>query len=210
VSHPLWLLITSGRGPGECELFVVHLVGELQADAEASGAACELLDAVPGAVPRGLSSALVSVEGQGAAELADRWRGTHKWVCPSVLRPECRRKNWFVGVGVFTAPVAPVWRESDLRVEAFRSSGPGGQHANKTSSAVRVTHLPTGLVTVAQEERSQHRNRALALARLDALLRSQEEAGRQAVREEVWREHAALERGAEVAVYRGPEFRRER
>ncbi len=206
----LWLLITSGHGPVECELFVTHLVGTLRADAEAAGVACELIDAVPGAAARALSSALVRVDGGGAADLAERWRGTHKWVCPSTLRPSSRRKNWFVGVSVFAAPEAPAWRESDLRVEAFRSSGPGGQHANKTSSAVRITHLPTGLAAVAQEERSQHRNRTLALARLDALFRSQQEAGRQAVLDEVWREHATLERGGEVAVYRGPEFRREK
>lgn len=210
MTNLLWILVTSGHGPVECERFVAHLVAALREEAETAGAECELVDAVPGATANGLSSALARVDGAGAAELAERWRGTHKWVCPSALRPGCRRKNWFVGVAVFAAPEAPAWRESDVRVEAYRSSGPGGQHANKTSSAVRVTHLPTGLTAVAQEERSQHRNRALALARLDALFRSREEAGRRAVLEEVWREHAAIERGAEVAVYQGPEFRRER
>ncbi len=205
----LWLVVTAGQGPAECELFAFHLVGAIQADAAAAGVACDLAETQPGAVDRAIASALICVEGKGSQELADRWRGTHKWICPSPLRPDCRRKNWFAGVGVLTAPESPTWRESDLRVEAFRSSGPGGQHANKTSSAVRVTHTPTGLVAVAQEERSQHRNRALALARLDALMVSAAEAGRQAASAARWREHAALVRGEEVAIYRGTEFRRE-
>jgi peptide chain release factor len=84
----------------------------------------------------------------------------------------------------------------------MRASGPGGQHVNRTESAVRVTHLPTGLQASASEERSQHRNRKLALARLGAKLeglkdQQQGEAGRRR-----WRAHHALERGNPAHVFR--------
>jgi peptide chain release factor len=87
--------------------------------------------------------------------------------------------------------------------ETMRASGPGGQHVNRTESAVRVTHLPTGVQASASEERSQHRNRKLALARLAAKLEEQTERSHGELRQQRWRAHQDLERGNAVRVLRG-------
>ena len=97
-----------------------------------------------------------------------------------------------------------------MRIETLRASGPGGQHLNRTESAVRVTHLPSGLSASAQEERSQHLNRRLALARLAQ--RFDERAGAQAQAADTarWRQHTSLIRGNPVRTYRGTDWTRER
>jgi peptide chain release factor len=179
----------------------------LLAEAADAGVEAEVIDAE--AAPHGLMSALVSLRGDGADALARSWEGTVQWVCPSPIRPGWGRKNWFVGVSRL-APPAPssALREADLRIETMRSSGPGGQHVNRTESAVRITHVPTGIVAVAREERSQHRNRSLALARLAAALDGREHQAGQAAERERWSRHDALERGNPIRVYVGERFTR--
>lgn len=202
-----WLLLSAGRGPGECQAAVKGLLAVLQQDAAAAGLAAAVLEAEP--APHGLMSVLVSLQGEGAADWAETWEGTIRWTCPSPLRPGWGRKNWYVSVTRLVPP-PPATRisEADLRFEACRASGPGGQHVNKTDSAVRVIHRPTGLSATAQEERSQHRNKALAIARLAALLADRDRAaGRQAERQR-WSHHNDLERGNETRAYEGPDFRR--
>lgn len=202
-----WLLFTAGRGPGECELAVVGLVRALRAEAEAMGLSVTLLEEESG--PHGLLSALVALEGELAESLARSWEGSVLWICSSPLRPGHRRKNWFVGVSrLAPPPPAQALRMEDLVFEACRASGPGGQHVNKTNSAVRLTHKPSGLSVLAQEERSQHRNRALALARLWGQLAEREAQGKREASAERWRTHSDLERGNAVRTYQGPDFRR--
>jgi len=95
---------------------------------------------------------------------------------------------------------------SAFKFESMRPSGPGGQHVNKTETAVRVTHIPTGLRAISQAERSQHLNKRIALARLDQLLRRKElkaEAKQTRIR---WREHDLLDRGNAVHLFREEEF----
>jgi peptide chain release factor len=92
----------------------------------------------------------------------------------------------------------------------MRSSGPGGQHTNKTESGVRITHRPTGLTAVAQEERSQHRNRSLALSRLHLRWRAEQQSERQQSQQAQWESHSALERGNPTRIYTGSAFKPKR
>ena len=89
----------------------------------------------------------------------------------------------------------------------MRSSGPGGQHVNKTSSAVRVTHVPTGLTAIAQEERSQHQNRRLALARLAQVFENCKTNAVDTAKHGRWQQHASLQRGNPIRTYRETTFR---
>ena len=205
-----WLQVTSGRGPDECAWVAAQVVDRIVREAAARKYDVRILETVPGQSAQTCKSALLAIEGQDLSQFLAGWQGTVQWIGTSPFRPHHKRKNWFVGVNLFSPPAEHVFRTGDLRVESMRSSGPGGQHTNKTESGVRVTHRPTGLTAVAQEERSQHRNRSLALSRLHqrwlAALQSQRHQNQQ----EQWESHSALERGNPVRVYAGPDFKPKR
>ncbi|MCK7578806.1 MAG: peptide chain release factor H [Chromatiales bacterium] len=211
MSEPtLWLQMSAGRCPSECEWVVGRLVPVLTQELAARGLAVEEIDRTPGTNAGDARSVLLRVSGpEVTAKVAD-WLGTVQWIGTSPYRPHHKRKNWFVSVAAFVEPNTPTWNERELNIETLRASGPGGQHVNRTESAVRVTHRPTGLSVLAQEERSQHLNRRLALARLAALLAERAERQSQAAEDQRWRQHTQLERGNAVRVYRGLDWKRER
>lgn len=205
----VWLQITSGRGPAECQLAVAKLADVLEKEARKAGLACEVLDVVAGRERGAALSALLSLEGEGAHAFARKSRGSVLWICASPVRPGHKRKNWFVGVELLAPPDAEAGalRLADVTFEAMRASGPGGQHVNKTESAVRATHTPTGLVATAREERSQAMNKKLALARLAGLLADGAAAAKADVEHDRWAQHDALERGRAVRTFEGPSFK---
>lgn len=202
-----WVQITAGVGPAECGWVVAKLAERLAEDARAQGIACQLLSQVPGDTPGTLGSVVLAFEDPPDSWLTP-WIGTVQWVGTSPFRPRHKRRNWFVGVAVFDPPEETAWAAGELRFETTRASGPGGQHVNKTESAVRVVHVPTGLAAIAQDGRSQHQNRKLALARLEQLLAETSRQGAARAKEARWGEHQALERGNPIQVYEGPAFTR--
>jgi len=202
------LLFTSGRGPAECRIAVANAAAALVAEATSLGLDTDYLEG-PNSDTHGPASAIVVVHGDAAGAFARPWIGVVQWTAQSPLRPHHKRKNWFIGV--FELPAVPDAPKAiaarDVRFEAFRAGGPGGQHQNKTESAVRAIHNPSGLSVVAREERSQHRNKALALDRMAALLRLQRELEAIAARSETHAAHDRLERGRPVKRFRGADFR---
>jgi peptide chain release factor len=208
----IWLQITSGRGPAECQLAVAKLADVIGKEATSQGLACEVLDVVAGRERGAALSALLSLEGGGARAFAQKNCGSVLWICASPVRPGHKRKNWFVGVEVLAPPdqAAASIRLVDVAFEAMRASGPGGQHVNKTKSAVRATHRPSGLVATAREERSQVMNKKLALARLAGLVAAGAEAARAGAEHDRWAHHDTLERGRPARTFEGPGFRERR
>lgn len=203
-----WIQVSAGVGPAECQWVVARVAAALQAEAEKSGLVVATLEAVRGDQPGTLASALLEVAGELPPGWLASWAGTVAWVGPSPFRPRHKRKNWFVAVDVLAAPTNTAFDPADVRCETMRAGGPGGQHQNKTESAVRATHGPTGLVAIAREARSQGRNRELALARLAAKL-AERTAGAAADADAARRaRHHTLERGNPVRTYEGPAFRR--
>ena len=206
----LRLLVTSGDGPRECRLAVARVLRRMEREAGDGGLS---FSAEPAGDTEGddIPSALVTVS--GAAEpgeaFARRWTGTVQWTVQSPFRPHHKRRNWFVGV--FAVEAGDGFCEQidprDLRFETFRAGGPGGQHQNTTDSAVRVTHVPSGVSVIAKDERSQHRNKQVALERLEARLyfARQEEAARRQSAENLL--HKRVERGNPVRCFKGTAFR---
>jgi len=202
------LLLTSGRGPAECRIAVEKTVAALTAEAAVLGLDTDCLNG-PNPDGHGPASAIIVIHGEAAASFARPWIGSIQWVAQSPLRPHHKRKNWFIGVVELPPlPDAPkALSAHDVRFEAFRAGGPGGQHQNKTESAVRAVHIATGLSVVAREERSQHRNKALALERIAALIRLQGELEAITARNDAHAAHDRLERGSPVKRFKGAGFR---
>lgn len=206
----IWIHITSGQGPAECCWVVAQLMdvmeGELQKTDTISG---RWIESSPGPEKKTFRSALLSLNGDKDAlhAFTQRWQGTIQWIGQSTFRTNHKRKNWFVGIQSLIPPSKPVWNASDLKVETMRASGAGGQHVNKTESAVRITHQPTGWSAVAQEERSQHLNRKLALARLAERFKHAEEKAQTSSEQTRWLQHHSLERGNPSRTFTGPRFK---
>jgi len=203
------LMISSGNGPAECNQATALVLETMQQDAEERGFD---VDVNMVSAKHGIKSAVVVLHGAGHDAFAQTWCGTIQWRAKSTLRPHHKRANWFVGVFLLkpntSAKVDVV--QSDVVFESFRAGGPGGQHQNTTDSAVRATHRPTGATAVAREMRSQHRNKALALQRLQDLLNAQASADHATQRNAQNQLHNTLERGNPIRCFKGPNFREER
>ncbi len=207
-----WIHVTSGQGPDECALAVFNLARLILKEAAQFNLKAELIEAIPGNKPDTYASALIRVGGGNLETFISRWKGAVQWICESPFRPTHRRKNWFVGVDILSPSLIEQTHvnERDVVFETMRASGPGGQHVNTTDSAVRATHIPTGMIAVAREERSQHMNKKLALARLTSQL---EEKNREVIASNIhekWSKHKQLERGNPVRVFVGKEFKEKR
>jgi peptide chain release factor len=203
------LVVTAGRGPMECRVAVAKVAAEIFREAAAVGLSAT---PTPGADPDGNGPLTVSVTLAGRGDVAAfirSWLGTVQWIAPGALRREHRRRNWFVAVQPASAADEDLgFAAADVRFETMRAGGPGGQHQNRTESAVRAVHLPTGLSAVARDQRSQHRNRSVALARLAELLAARNAGAQARAARDNWAGRITVERGNPVRVYEGEAFRR--
>jgi peptide chain release factor len=194
--------ITSGKGPAECERVVAKLLQKITKLAEREQLTVETVELVPGKPDNTLFSALIKIKGATAADFCKEWEGTIQWIAQSPFRKFHKRKNWFAGISVYDSSSFPKWNEKEISYQTMRASGPGGQHVNKTESAVRATHIPSGISVTASEERSQLMNKKAATERLKNKLLSLQVEEREQQGREQWLEHHSLERGNAVRVFR--------
>jgi len=170
--------------------------------AERRGFALEVDEYSEGA-EAGILSAEFTISGRYAYGLMTSERGTHRLVRISPFDNQGRRQTSFAAVQVWPMMDAPDVdiSESDVRMEVFRASGAGGQHVNKTSSAVRLIHEPTGLVASSQEERSQLQNREKAMNRLKAMLAAKIEEEHEAELARIAGRQAQVGWGSQIRSY---------
>src|SRR5439155_20941771 len=170
---------------------------------ERKGYRTELLEETPGEIA-GIKSASVKVEGDYAYGYLRSEVGVHRLVRKSPFDSNARRHTSFASVFVYPEvddSIAVEINPAELRVDTYRASGAGGQHVNKTDSAVRITHLPTNIVVQCQNDRSQHRNRAEAMALLKSKLYELELRKRQAQKDKLAEAKTDIGWGHQIRSY---------
>ena len=171
--------------------------------AERSGFEVETDDLAPGD-EAGISHATIRIMGPNAYGYAKAERGVHRLVRISPFDSNARRHTSFCAVDVIAEVDDDIdieIKEEDLRVDTYRASGKGGQHVNKTDSAVRMTHLPTNIVVQCQNERSQHKNRATAMKMLKSKLYEKYEDDKRAEMEKFYGEKGEIGWGHQIRSY---------
>ena len=199
----LMLQLSAGQGPNECQVAVHHALRRLCSEAEQAKVAVELLEESPRMY--GFNSVLLSLTGSNARELATRWIGTIQWNCASPLRPMYPRKNWFIGVHEIKMPKA-IPSDDSIVFSTCKSSGKGGQHVNKTESAVHAKHIATGISVKVQTERSQFANKKLARELIAIKLMELSSKNAANHKQASHAQHWNVKRGNPIRVFKGRKF----
>jgi len=202
-SHNAFLDVQAGSGGTEAQDWANMLLRMYLRWGERRGFKVELMEASAGEVA-GIKSATVRFEGSYAFGWLRTETGVHRLVRKSPFDSNARRHTSFAAI--FVSPEVDDEIEieinpADLRVDTYRSSGAGGQHVNKTDSAIRITHLPTGVVVACQNERSQHKNRSTAMKLLKAKLYEMEVQKRKAEQQKLEDSKADIGWGSQIRSY---------
>ncbi|HHW13377.1 MAG TPA: peptide chain release factor 2 [Firmicutes bacterium] len=201
--HNAILAIHPGAGGTEAQDWAEMLLRMYTRWAEERGYKVEMLDLLPGD-EAGIKSATLSIEGPNAYGYLKSEKGVHRLVRISPFDQAARRHTSFASVEVLPELESENEVEinpEDLKIDTFRSGGAGGQHVNKTESAIRITHLPTGIVVTCQNERSQFSNRDTAMKILQARLLERKLAEQQEKLAELRGEHGDIAWGNQIRSY---------
>ncbi|MBW1971306.1 MAG: peptide chain release factor 2 [Deltaproteobacteria bacterium] len=195
--------INAGAGGTEAQDWVEMLLRMYLRWAESHGFKTEIVDILPGE-EAGIKNVTFAVNGKYAYGYLKAEIGIHRLVRISPFDTGKRRHTSFASVFVYPETSDEIHieiDEKDLKIDTFRSSGAGGQHVNKTDSAVRITHIPTGIVAQCQNERSQHKNKAMALKILKAKLIEKERREREQKKVELHSSKKDIAWGSQIRSY---------
>ena len=198
-----YLEVNAGAGGTEAQDWAEMLQRMYSRWAEQHGYTVELLEQSEGE-QAGIKSVTMQVTGPNAYGWLKTENGVHRLVRISPFDANARRQTSFASIWVYPVvddTIEIEVRESDLKIDTFRASGAGGQHVNKTESAIRITHVPTGIIVACQTDRSQHRNRATAMQMLKAKMYEAELKRREAVSAEVEANKTDIGWGHQIRSY---------
>ncbi|WP_299158291.1 peptide chain release factor H [uncultured Tenacibaculum sp.] len=202
--------ITAAKGPSECAWVVAKVLKIFLKELLESKIECTVLHKVNGIENGTVQSVTVELKGKQLADFLKNWLGTIQWIGTSTFRKYHKRKNWFIGCYELNQHREKTINENAIQFQAIRSSGAGGQHVNKVSSAVRAKHIPTGVQVLVSDSRSQHQNKKIAIQRLKEKITNYNISQlKESVKNE-WENHLSLERGNPTRIFTGSDFKQQK
>jgi len=202
------LQLTSGRGPAECCWVVAKVLKYIIDEAKKANIRYIIMNREKGTENGTLFSASIKLEGECVESFSKQWIGTIQWVGQSQFRKHHKRKNWFIAINkIDFLDDSCVIEDKDISYQAIRSGGPGGQHVNKVSTAIRAKHNPSGLSVLVSESRSQLQNKKIARQRLFDLFQLKEMNSQKSKIHNEWMNHSEIQRGNPIKTFYGNDFK---
>ena len=201
---------TAAKGPAECAWVVAKVVKIFIQEIQKKQCLYEIVQKENGIENGTVQSVVIRLKGLKLAMFLQNWLGTIQWIGTSTFRKYHKRKNWFIGCFEITDVKEQKLEETDIEFQAIRSSGPGGQHVNKVSSAIRAKYIPTGVQVLVSESRSQHQNKKIAVERLKEKIAEQHLEELRNTEKTYWENHLSLQRGNPVKVFEGTDFKQQK
>ncbi|WP_345991420.1 peptide chain release factor H [Chryseobacterium sp. Chry.R1] len=199
--------ITSGRGPLECQWVVAKVLKIFLQEIKQEKIQYEIIHRENGDENLTLKSVTLLLKGKDTSGFLKNWLGSICWSGRSTFRKLHKRSNWFIGIFEIENTHEVGFSEKDIQFQTTRSQGSGGQNVNKVNTAVRATHIPTGISVFAQDSRSQLENKKLSVMRLKEKvmeLNIQQMANRM---QETWTHHLQVQRGNPIRTFSGTDFK---
>lgn len=199
--------LSAGKGPVECEYVVAKVLRVFLLELINNKIDYTILNREAGNQNDTIQSVTVQIQGKELVVFIQNWLGTIQWIGTSTFRKCHKRKNWFIGCFEIDKIQSKEILESEIEFQAIRSSGAGGQHVNKVSSAIRAKHIKTGIQVLVMDSRSQHQNKKIALKRLQEKVDSFNVEKLQEQLKNQWENHQKLERGNPIRIFKGTDFK---
>ena len=202
--------ITAAKGPAECCWVVAKVVKLFLKELVANKITYQILHKENGIENGTVQSISLEIEGKQLPVFLSDWLGTIQWVGTSTFRKHHKRKNWFIGCYELKQFQQKTIHENEIQFQAIRSSGAGGQHVNKVSSAIRAKHIPSGIQVLVMDSRSQHQNKKIAIVRLKEKIKEHNTNQLKGAVKNEWKNHLSLERGNPVRIFTGSDFKQKK
>ena len=201
---------TAAKGPAECAWVVAKVLKIFLKELINNKVEYTILHKENGIENGTIQSVSIEIKGKQLSEFLNNWLGTIQWIGTSTFRKYNKRKNWFIGCYELNQFQQKTIDECDIQFQAIRSSGAGGQHVNKVSSAIRAKHIPTGIQVLVMDSRSQHQNKKTAIVRLKEKIAAHNTDQIKASVKNEWENHLNLERGNPVRIFTGSDFKQQK
>lgn len=199
--------ITAAKGPAECAWVVAKVLKLFLKELVSNQITYQILYKENGMENGTVQSVSIELQGKQLSAFLKDWIGTIQWIGTSAFRKYNKRKNWFIGCYELERFEQKTMDEKQIQFQAIRSSGAGGQHVNKVSSAIRAKHIPTGIQVLVMQSRSQHQNKKIAIERLKSKLAEHNTNQLKETVKYAWQQHLNLERGNPIRIFTGTDFK---
>ena len=201
----MYILFTAGRGPVECCLAVKGVQNKFRKYLDVKNIKHKILSQKNGDFNGSIETIILKIY-SGDKSVIEPWLGSIQWICKSPIRKFHKRKNWFIKCQEIGMPQNVEMDKSDVVIQAYRASGPGGQHRNKVETAIRIIHKPSGIIVTASDGKSQIQNKKKAWQKLEDKINEENEKLKSGFISEQWLSQITIERGNPVKTFRGLKF----